>query len=292
MTQAGLAKVKSSVWLLAVGVGLVCNLSSVQAAEYIIDRKHTEIRFSWNHLGLSRQSGQFRDVIGRVFFDPDSPVGTTVDVTIKVNSLMTGVAELDRHLKSTAEYFNIARYPDIKFKSTSITVDTKTTATMTGELTINGTTKPVAMSVVWNFTGAHPLEKINPVYQGVFVSGFSARAKILRSEFGITRAIPLVSDEINISIETEMHRTAAHQTSNVKPPSPDEAPIADEQLNPSPAVKEKKATKPNKAVEVEALDPVKTEQEPAPQPPPKTDASSSKGLVSDIVDFFSTADGE
>lgn len=182
--------------------------TSANAAEYIIDRDHTEIRFSWNHLGLSRQSGQFRDVIGRVNFDPENPAATTVDVTIKVSSLMTGVQALDRHLKETAEYFNAVKYPDVIFKSTTVSVLTNTTAILSGNLTINGITKPVALSVVWNFTGVHPLEKVNPVYQGVFVSGFSARAKILRSEFGITRAIPLVSDEISIAIESEMHRSS------------------------------------------------------------------------------------
>jgi len=83
---------------------------------------------------------------------------------------------------------------------------TARTANVEGELTFNGVTRPVTLSVVWNFSGEHPLAKINPTYAGVYASGFSARTQILRSDFGITRSIPLVSDEIRISIETELHR--------------------------------------------------------------------------------------
>jgi polyisoprenoid-binding protein YceI len=83
---------------------------------------------------------------------------------------------------------------------------TAKTANVSGEVSFNGFTRPATLSVVWNFSGEHPLSKINPVYAGVYASGFSARTQILRSEFGITRSIPLVSDELRITIEAELHR--------------------------------------------------------------------------------------
>ena len=64
------------------------------------------------------------------------------------------------------------------------------------------------LETTWNFSGEHPMAKINPAYSEVYASGFSARTQIFRSDFGITRTIPFVSDEIQITIETEMHRTA------------------------------------------------------------------------------------
>ncbi len=176
------------------------------AATYVIDREYTEVRVSWDHLGVSRQAGRFLDVIGRVEFDPARAEESSVDVTIKVASFSSGIEKLDKLLTSTADFFDLTVHPDITFRSTSVVMTTAKTGNVTGELTINGITKPVTLSVVWNYSGEHPLAKVNPVYQGVEVSGFSARGQILRSEWGIVRSLPLISDELRISIETEMHR--------------------------------------------------------------------------------------
>lgn len=180
--------------------------SSAQADSYRIDKDHTEVRFSWDHLGMSRQSGRFLDVSGRIEFDPDTPEASSIDVRIGLKSLMTGVPALDDHLLKTTDFFDAERHPAILFKSTRVELTTAKTANVSGELTINGISKPAVLSVVWNFTGEHPLSGINPVYKGVYASGFSAKAQILRSDWGITRTIPLVSDEIRIAIEAELIR--------------------------------------------------------------------------------------
>lgn len=173
---------------------------------FIIDRDHTHVRFSYNHLGLSWQSGSFRDVIGRLAFDPERPEASELSVTIKVGSVVTGVPAYDRILRDTADYFDGAGHPDITFKSTSVTVTGAKTANVSGDLTINGVTKPATLAVVWNFLGEHPLSKVNPAYQGVIAAGFSARTQVLRSDWGISRGIPLLSDEIRITIESALHR--------------------------------------------------------------------------------------
>lgn len=192
-------------------VGLAIFLAGVAAAagpaaafDYVLDREHTEVRFSWDHLGLSRQSGEFSDVTGRVMFDRANPEQSRVSVRIGVASLSTGVAALDRHLTETTDFFDASAHPDITFRSTSVTLTTSRAANIAGELTINGISKPVTLSAVWNFDGEHPLAKVNPTYAGVEALGFSARTTILRSEWGMTRTIPLVSDEIRIVIETEL----------------------------------------------------------------------------------------
>lgn len=188
---------------------LFCAVPRVSAAEggvFIIDKDHTSVRFSYDHLGLSWQSGSFRDVIGRLAFDPERPEASQLSVTIKVASVMTGVPELDRILGSTNDYLDAASHPDITFQSTGVSITGPKTANVAGELTIHGVTKPVTMAVVWNFLGEHPLAKVNPLYTGVTAAGFSARTQILRSEWGISRGIPLISDEIRITIEAELHR--------------------------------------------------------------------------------------
>jgi len=174
------------------------------AETFVLDRDHTEVRASWDHLGMSRQSARFSDVIGRVSFFPENPEQSSVDVTIKVNSVSTGVSALDKHLTTSSDFFDVGRYPDITFKSRAVIMTSPKSANIDGDLTINGITKPVTLSAVWNYLGEHPLANANPVYKGVQAAGFSARTQILRSEWGITRVIPLVSDEIRINIEAEM----------------------------------------------------------------------------------------
>lgn len=177
-----------------------------RADQFVLDKQHTDVRFSWDHLGLSRQSGKFTDLTGTVAFDSEKPEATTVNVTIPVASMMTGVPPLDAALVKSKDYFDVTAHPVIKFKSTSIKATSDKTAELVGDLTINGVTKPVTLAVVWNYLGEHPLGSINPTFAGKTAAGFSARTQILRSEWGISRLIPLVSDEIRISIEAEMHR--------------------------------------------------------------------------------------
>ena len=185
---------------------LVLTTTGTRADVYDLDPDHTEVRFSWDHLGLSRQSGRFTDVKGVVNFNPNSPATSTVEVTIPLKSIQTGVKKLDEHLLNSREYFNPEAHPDISFRSVSVTPTGQRTAEVTGELNVNGIARPVVLDVIWNFSGEHPLSAINPTYAGVYASGFSAKTQIRRSDFGLTRSIPFVSDEIRITIETEMFR--------------------------------------------------------------------------------------
>ena len=173
---------------------------------YTLDKQHTEVRFTWDHLGLSRQGGRFTDVTGTVNFDPEKPEASTVDVTIPLASISTGVVKLDEHLVNSREFFDAVTHPAILFKSTSVKMKSDRTGEMSGDLIINGISKPVVLEFVWNFTGEHPLANINPSYAGHYSSGFSAATQIRRSDWGIMRTIPYISDELKISIETEMHR--------------------------------------------------------------------------------------
>ena len=175
------------------------------ADTYVFDRDHTNITFSWNHLGISRQSARILDVDGILDFDPSDPENASVQVTMKVSSLFTGTKTLDRDLKSS-DFFDAARYPEITFKSTLIRAVGERSGEVAGDLTILGVTYPVVLQVRWNFSGEHPLGDINPAYKGKYVAGFSAVTTVLRSAWGLKRAIPLVSDEIEIAIEAEFLR--------------------------------------------------------------------------------------
>lgn len=172
---------------------------------YTFDKGHTNITFSWDHLGISRQSGRILDYEGTLDFDPETPEEAKIAVTMKVASLWTGVDALDKHLK-TADFFDAPRFPTMTFAGTSVKKTGDKTGEVTGDLTIMGVAKPVTLTVTWNFTGEHPLGKLNPTYKDKTVSGFSATAKLLRSEWGIKRGTPLTSDEIEISINTQLFK--------------------------------------------------------------------------------------
>ncbi len=178
-----------------------------QADTYALDPDHTEVRFTWDHLGLSRQGGRFASAEGTVTFDEAKPEASTVDVKVPIKSISTGIKKLDEHLITTKDFFDVAKFPAITFKSTVVRMKSDKTGEIEGDLTINGMTKPVVLDVIWNFSGEHPLQSINPVYAGAYASGFSATTQIRRSDWGITRTIPYVSDELRITIETEMLRT-------------------------------------------------------------------------------------
>jgi polyisoprenoid-binding protein YceI len=170
---------------------------AAQAAEtFVFDKGHTEIRFSWSHFGVSKMSGMILDYKGAVNYDAAAPENSKVDFTGKTDSLWTHSAKLTEHLKS-ADFFDAAKFPEIAFKSTKVEKTGEKTGKITGELTIRGVTKPVTLDADLVYTGAHPMTK-KPAL------GFAAKTTIKRSEFDVGKYAPAVSDEIEITINTEM----------------------------------------------------------------------------------------
>ena len=183
-------------------VGLVgLSFSGLARADtWVFDKQNTEIRFSWDYLGVARRSGRFIDMDGTLNFSPTEPEVGDIDMTIRSASIATGTKELDDALKS-ADFFAAASNPRITFKSTGITKTGDKSGEILGTLTLLGQSRPVVLAATWNYTGEHPLGSSNVNFQGKWVSGFSATTKIQRSDFGMKRGIPLLSDEIRIDIE-------------------------------------------------------------------------------------------
>ena len=187
---------------LAAAVFVLACAGAASADIWVIDKSASVITFTYDHFGLSRQGGRFGNLEGTLEFSPTEPQAGAVDVTVRSAAISTGVGELDQLLKS-ADFFNAQRYPTINFKSTGIRKIDERQGEVDGELTMLGVTLPVTLQVTWNYTGEYPLSSINPVYQGKWVSGFSAKTVIERSRWGMKRGIPLLSDEIAITIEVE-----------------------------------------------------------------------------------------
>lgn len=192
--------------LLCLPLALVCAISGpgvARAASYVIDKDNTLVGFAWERAGLSRQQGRFNEVAGTVEFEPEAPETGSVDVTVRTASVSTGVAAFDRNLRSP-DFFDAASFPVMTFKSTAVTKTGEKTGEVTGDLSILGVSKPVTLQVTWIFSGEHPFGKMNAAYRDRTVAVFSAKGVIKRSDWGLTRVIPLISDEITLSIEAEL----------------------------------------------------------------------------------------
>lgn len=186
--------------LVAFGSVLTGVTIAARADTWVFDKQNTEIRFSWDYLGLARRSGSFLDMDGTLEFTPTDPEAGEIQLSIRAASVATGVKELDDALKS-ADFFAAAQHPRIIFKSAGVVKTGEKTGDIAGTLTIHGQSRPVTLSTTWNFTGEHPMSASNVTFQGKWVSGFTASTRILRSDFGLKRGIPLLSDEIRIDID-------------------------------------------------------------------------------------------
>ncbi|HEU0152911.1 MAG TPA: YceI family protein [Arenimonas sp.] len=167
-----------------------------QAADkYRIDPTHTQVEFTYSHMGFSNITGRFDTVQGEFLFDPANPTQSSVDITIPVDSISTGVDKLDEHLLK-ADFFDAATYPTATFKSTGVTAAGEGKLDVAGDLTIHGVTRPVVLAVTINKIGEHPMAKVP-------AAGFDATTTILRSDYGVGGYVPVVGDEVRIDITVE-----------------------------------------------------------------------------------------
>lgn len=167
-------------------------VSRVAAGTYTVDAGHTQVLFTVNHLGFSTYTGQFTQPTGTLVLDPKNHANDKVEIVFAIDKVSTTVAALDAHLKK-ADFFDAAKYPEGRFVSTRVTVR-GSSATIAGDLTLRGVTKPVVLAARFVGAGVAPMgaRKANV--------GFSATTSIKRSDFGISYGIPLVSDRVDLVI--------------------------------------------------------------------------------------------
>ncbi|MGB7340767.1 MAG: YceI family protein [Phototrophicaceae bacterium] len=146
-------------------------------AQWNIDTTHSSADFTVRHMMVTNVRGSFSNIDGVINFDPANPAASSVDVTIDVNSINTGVNDRDNHLRS-GDFFDIATYPNITFKSTNVEVTGDDSAKVTGDLTIRDVTKTVVLDVDFLGQGGSPF--------GDTRAGFEATTKIDREAFGLT----------------------------------------------------------------------------------------------------------
>lgn len=176
---------------------IVCFLfsASIQAAEtFTLDPEHTYVLWHIKHLGFSTQTGKWY-ATGTLVLDQDNPANSTVKATIQVANVITGIPELDKHLKGKL-FFDIVQFPTATFVSDKVEVTGKDTAKIQGILTVRGVSKPVTLDAKLN------LASVNPINDKM-TAGFSATASLKRSDFGMTTLLPGLGDEVALNIEAE-----------------------------------------------------------------------------------------
>ncbi|MEH3047149.1 YceI family protein [Sphingomonas adhaesiva] len=164
----------------------------VAAGTYQVDPAHTQVTWTVNHMGFSMLQGQFGASEGSITIDPAKPAQTKVDVTFPIDQLSVTNAKFAEHLKSK-DFFDAATNPTARFVSTAVTPKGANRATMTGNLTIKGITKPVTLEVTFVGAGANPMSKKTNF-------GFTGTGTVKRSDFGLGMAVPIVSDEVKLTV--------------------------------------------------------------------------------------------
>lgn len=182
--------------ILAATIATLMATTAYSAPEkYNLDASHSQIVFSYNHLGFSTTWGMFSGFEGDIMFDADAPASSSVSVSMPLKSMLTGWEKRFEHFMSP-DFFNASDDSTVSFTSTGIEVTGDATAMITGDLTIGGVTKSVVLDAVLNQSGEHPMA-------GKAWLGFNATTKILRSEFEVGKFAPFVGDEVNVMISVE-----------------------------------------------------------------------------------------
>lgn len=161
---------------------------------YAIDATHTFPRFSYDHMGMSRQVLSFKKTTGTVVLDKAAREAK-VDVTIDMTSVNTGFDAFDSHIQGK-DFLDTARFPTATFTSTKVVFDGDKPARIEGDLTIKGVTKPVTLTITSFFNGPHPMLKKDAI-------GANATAVISRTAFNAGMYAPAVGDEVTLDIALE-----------------------------------------------------------------------------------------
>jgi polyisoprenoid-binding protein YceI len=186
--------VGSSAALAAPGVATT-SPADLPAGTYVLDPTHASLSAKLSHMGFSNFTLRMPTVAASFTYDPKAPAAAKITATVDASKMDSGVPVLDKEITGDG-WFDSAKYPTATFVSTSVTPTTANHGTVTGDLTFHGVTKPVTLDVTFNGYGAG----LVPLSHRV---GFSATGVIKRSDFGVTKYVPLVGDDVSLVIEAE-----------------------------------------------------------------------------------------
>ena len=184
----------------AILVGSALAVTTIASAalptQWQLDNSHTRVGFSVEHLGFSTTMGHFDKVDGALTYNIKAPNKTQMNFVIDTNSINTAWAARDEHLRKD-EFFNVAKYPTMTFKSTKVDFYNPQQAKVTGDFTLLGKTMPLTLNVTLKKIGKSPMTK-EPVI------GFRATGNIDRAAYGMTAFSQGISTNVPIQIDGEL----------------------------------------------------------------------------------------
>ncbi|MEO8114023.1 MAG: YceI family protein [Phenylobacterium sp.] len=172
--------------------------AQVPAGTYQLEPSHTRVLFAVSHMGFSTWYGDFTHATGSLTLDPKAPAASKLEVSVPVDSISTTNAKLDGELKA-ADWLDAGKYPTMTFTSRKVTVTAPGRADVAGDLTLHGVTRPVTLHARFNAGGPHPMSK-------VYTVGFEVSGKIKRSDFGVTKYVPLIGDDVDLIISAPFEK--------------------------------------------------------------------------------------
>jgi polyisoprenoid-binding protein YceI len=168
---------------------------SVSSGTYAIDPSHTYVTFSYLHQGLSYPLLRATSIDGELDYDSNDMANSNVNISVATDSIRTNIDHFDKELASR-KFFNAEKYPYITFATESYSAISDSEGILTGNVTIRDITRPLELAVTLNNALVHPMLNIPAI-------GFSATGSLSRSDFGLDRFVPVVSDTVVFNIETE-----------------------------------------------------------------------------------------
>lgn len=184
---------------LALSTSLLTAPAAFAADAYKFDASHSQLLFSYNHLGYSTNYGLFSGFDGEAVIDTDDLSKSSVSVEFPVESMLIGWDARKNHLLSP-DFFDAANNPTVTFTSTKVEPTGDKTARITGNVSFAGVSREITLDATLNQVGEHPVAK-KPW------AGFTATTVLKRSDFGVEMFAPYISDEVNITIQVEMEKT-------------------------------------------------------------------------------------
>jgi polyisoprenoid-binding protein YceI len=168
--------------------------------DYKVEKTHVDVLFAVSHLGFTQKHGSFRDIDATLNCDVDKLEACHVEVVIRAESIDTGFPARDQDVRGD-RFLDVAKYPEIRFVSRKVTRSGAQNLRIEGELTMHGVTKPLVLEARLNKTGPNPFDK-RPTL------GFSAQGSLKRTEFGVSGLLPMIGDEVAVTVDAEFNRPA------------------------------------------------------------------------------------
>jgi polyisoprenoid-binding protein YceI len=174
------------------------DVAHVKPGTYKVEPAHTQVLFSVSHFGFTTYYGNFSGVSGSLAVTPKKIADMAVSISVPVASVATTSTKLDGELKS-ADWLDAAHYPAMVFRSTKVTQTGPYEADVEGMLSLHGITKPLTLHATFNGAGVNMLDQKQTL-------GFQLSGALKRSDYGVSKYVPLVSDDVTLMISAAFEK--------------------------------------------------------------------------------------